>query len=390
MNFLYLYTEKSIYDLPWTLKNLGMNVTAFESYEFNPLSPDPAATAAVETELTHTSFDFCISYLFLPEISDICQKLKISYISWVYDSPQISLYDPAIYNCYNYTFIFDKKEYERLKILNVPHVYYLPMAANLTRTGVLNITAKDEADFSCDISFIGNLYENNNYNETIHLYPEPFLTEIKTYLMKHLCNWSIEKDWPSLSPDLVNFMQENLGAKTWNHSTMNDETYLGILLLTRKLAEMDRLTVLNTLAEQFTVDLYTTSTSPYLEKINVHPPVNYYIDMNKIFYLSKINLNITLPSIETGLPQRIFDIMGCGGFVLTNYQKEVEDFFTIGKEIEVFHSLDELKDKTAYYLSHESKRLHIAMAGYQKVRTHHTYEQRIQQILSTIKEEQTL
>lgn len=70
--------------------------------------------------------------------------------------------------------------------------------------------------------------------------------------------------------------------------------------------------------------------------------MDYYTVMNKIFYLSKINLNITLPSIESGIPQRVLDIMGSGGFVLTNYQPEIEEVFEIGKDIEVFHTLEEL------------------------------------------------
>ena len=31
--------------------------------------------------------------------------------------------------------------------------------------------------------------------------------------------------------------------------------------------------------------------------------------------------------IEKGLPLRCFDIMGCGGFLMTNYQEELEDMF---------------------------------------------------------------
>ena len=99
---------------------------------------------------------------------------------------------------------------------------------------------------------------------------------------------------------------------------MDTDLFYGIALLSRKLAEIDRITVLNTLAESFSVHLYTSSDSSFLQNIHFHPSVNYHTDMNKIFYLSKVNLNITLPSIETGIPQRILEIMGCGGFVLTN------------------------------------------------------------------------
>ncbi len=87
------------------------------------------------------------------------------------------------------------------------------------------------------------------------------------------------------------------------------------------------------------------------------------------------------------MPQRILDIMGSGGFVLTNYQQEIEDYFEIGKEIEVFRDLDELMEKTAYYLSHEEERLRIAMNGYMKVRDHFSYTHQLNYILQQVKED---
>ena len=150
---------------------------------------------------------------------------------------------------------------------------------------------------------------------------------------------------------------------------------------------MDRITVLNTLAEHYTVDLYTKSDCSFLRNVQIHQGVDYNTDMSKIFFLSKINLNITLPSIETGLPQRILDIMGAGGFVLTNYQQEIDELFTVGKDIEVFHNLDELMEKTAYYLSHEQERLQIAMNGYLKVREHFSYVHQLKKILQIVEED---
>ena len=145
--------------------------------------------------------------------------------------------------------------------------------------------------------------------------------------------------------------------------------------------------MLNTLAGQFKVDLYTRSDPSFLSNVQVHPAVSYYSNMNKIFYLSRVNLNITQPSIETGLPQRILDIMGCGGFCLSNYQREIDDYFKIGTEIEVFHDLEELKDKVSYYLSHEEERLKISINGYRRIREEFSYLHQLKKLLNTVKED---
>ncbi len=50
----------------------------------------------------------------------------------------------------------------------------------------------------------------------------------------------------------------------------------------------------------------------------------------KVFYSSKININMTLRSIESGVPLRIIDIMSIGGFVMSNNQEEIPELFEEG------------------------------------------------------------
>lgn len=384
MNFLFIRVKNSSFDLPWALLEMGLHTGIYESAEFDPLAPVPEEFEKLDKFLSNHDFDCLISYLFIPEVSDLCQKYHFPYIGWVYDSPLMSLFHPAVKNSCNYLFIFDRAEYEHMKTLDIPHLYYLPMGVNLSRTGALDISPDDEKNFACDISFIGNLYENNSYNSFVSQLPEDIAAELKVYLLKNLCTWHAVKPWPRVSQKIVDYMTDHFKANIWNRQQMDFDLYLGLLLLSRKLAEMDRTTVLNTLAERHAVDLYTRSDCSYLRNVRVHQGVNYYTAMNKIFYLSKINLNITLPSIETGLPQRILDIMGSGGFTLTNYQQEIEDYFVIGKEIEVFHDLDELMEKTAFYLSHEEERLRIAMNGYIKIRDNFSYIHQLEHMIQTV------
>jgi spore maturation protein CgeB len=136
-----------------------------------------------------------------------------------------------------------------------------------------------------------------------------------------MCNWHNTRNWPILTDETTLDVAKYLSADSKNTSTLDDNTYYGILTLSRKLAEVERITVLNNLANYFDVHLYTGSNTENLINVNCHGFIDYHTDMYKVFNLSKINLNITLPSIETGIPQRIFDILGAGGFVMTNYQE---------------------------------------------------------------------
>ena len=96
--------------------------------------------------------------------------------------------------------------------------------------------------------------------------------------------------------------------------------------------------------------------------------------MPLVFAGSRINLNISLRSIHSGIPLRVLDIMACGGFVLSNRQPEIAEYFGEGVEIATFASMEECMDKVHYYLAHEEERRRIAEAGQRKVQAAFSYE----------------
>lgn len=385
MNFLYVLAKDSGYDIPLALKHMGHSVTVLEHHPFDPVDLDyTAPLKPVKTALDKSSYDYVITFLYIAILSDLCEEYHVPYIAWVYDSPLISLFHESIFNSVNRIFLFDRTMFERLQHIGIPHIYYMPLAANTERINAFYMSDEDQDKYSCDISFVGSLYEQNAYNDLAHRLPPEIVVPMNHYLMHNLCNWHDTRNWPVL-PDICT---QFLTSKSFSDTTAIDKfqmpanMYLGILFLSRKLAEMERITALNTLAEQFRVDLYTRSQSDQIGILNVHPYVNYYTELGKVYYFSKINLNFTLPSIESGIPMRIYDIMAYGGFVMSNYQKEFDTLFTPGKDLVVFHDLIELKELAAYYLSHEEERIEIAARGYQTVNDYCNYSHRLQEILS--------
>ncbi len=73
--------------------------------------------------------------------------------------------------------------------------------------------------------------------------------------------------------------------------------------------------------------------------------------------------------------------MGCGGFVLSNYQAEIPDLFEPGIDIITYASMEEMNELAAYYLSHDNERREIAHNGYEKVLHNYTYPIRLAQLL---------
>lgn len=87
---------------------------------------------------------------------------------------------------------------------------------------------------------------------------------------------------------------------------------------------------------------------------------------------------------RTQLKARVFEVPGCGGFLLTSQTDDLEQFLVPGREVETFDNGDELIEKSLYYLSHDEERERIAAAGLERVRREHSYQRRFEDVFSEL------
>ena len=102
------------------------------------------------------------------------------------------------------------------------------------------------------------------------------------------------------------------------------------------------------------------------------------------FANAEINLNISLKCIRTGVPLRVFDVLSCGGFLITNFQAELPELFEIGRELVCYSSVAELKELVDYYLRHEEERKRIAENGLRRIQECYTPEIQMKKIFGKI------
>jgi spore maturation protein CgeB len=104
----------------------------------------------------------------------------------------------------------------------------------------------------------------------------------------------------------------------------------------------------------------------FKKAIKCHSPV-YFPEMNKIVNASKINLNIlTLENRDTS-NFRNYEVPACGAFQLTERSSKITQIFKEDVEISCFSSVQEMKDKCEYYLSHEQEMNTIKKNAYQMI-----------------------
>jgi spore maturation protein CgeB len=120
-----------------------------------------------------------------------------------------------------------------------------------------------------------------------------------------------------------------------------ESTFLGF-----KLANIERVSTLNRLSKTlrgYNTALYTDTIDSKLEGIDYRGAVAYMTHMPLVFNNSRINLNMTIRNIRTGIPLRVWDILGAGGFLLTNFQVELPDYFENGKDIVYYEDINDQK-----------------------------------------------
>ena len=340
-----------------------------------------------DKEIELAKYDCVFTFNYLPIISNCCNRHHIPYISHVYDSPLVALYSYTIINPCNYVFLFDKSVYLEFKKENINTVYYMPLAVNVFRLDSMmkDIGTEEKKFYSSDVSFVGSMYnEKHNFYErmkNISPYTKGYLEGIMQAQSQVYGDYFIEQ---LLKPDILADMKKSLPFQSSRNGVETEEWLFAYYVIARKMANMERTSILKQVSESFQTKLFTRNQTPELPDIQNMGPVDYYNMMPYVFRLSSINLNISLRSIKTGIPLRCLDIMGAGGFLLSNYQADFYEHFIPREDLILYESVDDLLKKCAYYLRHESERKQIAINGYNKVKEYHTYEVRLQQMFDIV------
>lgn len=86
---------------------------------------------------------------------------------------------------------------------------------------------------------------------------------------------------------------------------------------------------------------------------------------------------------------RVYEMIGRGGFLIHPMIEGLEKEFEPYKHFIPYNygDFDGLKQKIDYFLSHDEEREAIKLAGFEHCKKHHTYRQRVEEMLRVLKEE---
>lgn len=336
-------------------------------------------TKQIVMTLMSEKFDYLFSFNYFPVAAMAAKACRIRYVSWIYDSPYAQLYSETVHYPTNDIRVFDSHEVQKLQELGVESVSYLPLAADTDYYDTF--AKKDGKQYASEVSFVGALYTDKRQQlyerfEALPSYEKGYLDGI-VEMQSQLYGSNLLEDM--LTEPLIEKMQKAAPLQPHPDAFATPAWYYANFYLGRRVTSLERTRLLTALSEKVEVKVYTRDDIPSLRKC-ICKPVDYYTQAPFVYKNSKINLNITLKSIQTGIPLRVFDIMGCGGFLLTNYQEDMLSFFTPDEDFVYYTDEKDMLEKVSYYLSHDAEREKIAKKGYEKVKQFHTFDCRLQSL----------
>ncbi len=332
-------------------------------------------------------FVFSINYL--PFIAILCERLHVIYIAVTVDCPVFEIFNTSIRSSYNRIFLFDKAQYDAIYTENPQCIYHLPLGAATVR---LNDTLGDTNDYRYDISFVGSLYNEKDPMPDTTLFSAAVSSKLDQGFENQLASdvygmSELKKNVDNKLISELKHLSDSFYPSDMSVYDISDYVALNDYLGPH-ITYLERVKLLNLIGKSIDnaeLHFFTQSETGDLSRnIHVHGGVDSLKEMPFVFRQSKINLNITTRSITSGLSQRIWDVLGCRGFLITNYQPEIDQFFSDGNDLVTYKSYEELIDKISYYLENNTERESIAQNGWAKVNESGSVLNRVIEILRIV------
>ncbi len=349
------------------------------SYQFRDRNEDEFFVSRFTRVLKEDEYDAVFSVNYFPLVSKCCNDAMIPYISWSYDNPlDIPDIEKTLGLPYNHVFLFDRIQAEGYQKKGFGNVRHMPLAVNSKRLDAIKLTDRDREYYSTDISFVGKIYESM-YGEYLSLmddYCRGFVEASVSAQSNVYGYYMIDELLNEAVMDRINSHFRQIDPNT--KFTLPKEALS--FAMASELTKRDRVSIMHVLSKRYRLDLYSWDKNELLPDVNHRGSCSYYDEMPKVFRSSKVNLNITLRIIQSGIPLRALDVMGAGGFLLSNYQPELAESFADGEEVVMYESIEDAIEKAIFYLNNDNARRRIASAGHEKVGRDFSYEDRFRQI----------
>ncbi|MBR1930088.1 MAG: glycosyltransferase [Lachnospiraceae bacterium] len=363
------YLHNDLYDI---CKHYGIAYDFFE-WNFENKNVDEAFMNWFPTNVSLKGYSALVSINYFPLLAEVAHEAGVKYIAWCYDNPlNVRQIEDTLGYPTNYVFLFDKVQYSNYKNKGFDTVYHMPLGVNSRRLSRLQITDADYEKYHAEVAFVGNFYPSK-IQELLALmtdYTKGYISALMDIQSKIYGYYVIDE---LFTDDLMQDIQTHI-------LSLNPDTQLRVskealsFACASEITRKDRLILLSLLSSRYQTKLYSYEQNDLLKNVEHMGSLDYTRQMPKAFRCAKINLNPSLRIIQSGIPLRAFDIMGAGGFLLSNWQSELAELYVDGEDMVMYNSYEDAVAKADFYLKHEELRQQITASGCAKTLQEHSLD----------------
>ncbi len=292
------------------------------------------------------------------------EDARIPYVSWFTDTPRMILYNRTVHcSPYSIAATWERGYIPHLKSLGFEHVYFMPHA---TDPELFHGPAQDT--YARNLAFVGASMISHAEEawEKLRAFPE-----ITAALRNALDGGRMTR------AQFAKGVETIIAPSLLKACAPRERRHLELCLVyegTRRI----RAELVQSLAP-LGVEVYG---DPEWQMVHdrCFGDVGYFDALAPFYRSTAINVNSTSIQMATSVNQRVFDCPAAGGFLITDAQKDLEEFFDVGDECVTYRSLDELTELVRRYECDAHERAHIVAKAQARIFGQHTHAQRLKDL----------
>ncbi len=389
MNILFLHTTE-VTDAEYleALKQTGAVVAEFNSPALES-SGGEAYVKELLSAIESANAELVFSLGYYPLVSVACKAM-----GRIYAARLVHAYCPELYSCTllndcNRVFIPDRSVYRQFASAGFSCVFWLPLS--VPKSFVAAHVTEDDSKDGPDACMMQDIKTRDAFADNPLSNTSPLMDASKGYLEGCIACRHQLRGLPSMTKHLPSYVKEELlklmppviaADSVETPESYYDNRFFNPLVTAAAREFLIRLIGLSKLAEK--VELYSgySFNNPY-DALTCFPAMPRGAEFNKKARQSKLNLYIPHENWVSGIPQREFDIMAAGGFVLTPFMADAVALFEECMPEMYFDRID-TADRVEHYLKNPAERVERVNAILDMIKERHTTEQRVEEILGAV------
>jgi spore maturation protein CgeB len=313
-------------------------------------------------------------------LASLSERMNLPTIEWEIDPALTDVQTAPETNAHTQIFTWRRRHVQQFQKVGFCNVQHLPLAANPARRFPVALSPNEQAEYASALAFVGASMAHRN-------------AELRSDFLAA---------WATFCPDEVQqgaqVLNDVLSLQRQDFSRYTIPEFLAMrapgmhvsagqldpVRIAGELAAAERrLKYIEALAP-LGVSVWGDEAWKHVPGITWRGPAEHGVTINKIYSNAFINIDIGRLYQLDIVTMRVFDVLACGGFMLAEHSDELAELFDVGKELDSWRSIDELLDKSRWYLNNPDVAKQISLKGYEAVCERHTIRKRVHYMLRSL------